>query len=87
MKAPVYRGRVMGIGSHPKSGLQAPGDAIVRIVMTTILGTEIDGIQAEYVRTPHANTSLHPFPADLDEEAHVMLPDGGLQHHFRGAAG
>ena len=27
-----------------------------------ILGNEIDGTQAEYVRTPHADTSLYPIP-------------------------
>jgi alcohol dehydrogenase len=40
-----------------------------------ILGNAIDGTQAEYVRTPHANTSLYRIPAGLDEEALVMLSD------------
>jgi alcohol dehydrogenase len=40
-----------------------------------ILGNEIDGTQAEYVRTPHADTSLYRIPADADEEALVMLSD------------
>ena len=41
-----------------------------------ILGNTIDGTQAEYVRIPHADTSLYPLPADgLDEEALVMLSD------------
>lgn len=40
-----------------------------------ILGNTIDGTQAEYVRIPHANTSLYPIPADGDEEAFVMLSD------------
>ncbi|MEO7729572.1 MAG: zinc-dependent alcohol dehydrogenase family protein [Kofleriaceae bacterium] len=40
-----------------------------------ILGNQIDGTQAEYVRTPHANTSLYPLPADADDEALVMLSD------------
>jgi len=40
-----------------------------------ILGNTIDGTQAEYVRTPHADTSLYPLPADIDEEAIVMLSD------------
>ena len=40
-----------------------------------ILGNEIDGTQAEYVRTPHADTSLYPIPAGADEEALVMLSD------------
>lgn len=40
-----------------------------------ILGNEIDGTQAEYVRTPHADTSLYPLPDGVDEEALVMLSD------------
>ena len=40
-----------------------------------ILGNEIDGTQAEFVRTPHAETSLYPIPAGADEEALVMLSD------------
>lgn len=40
-----------------------------------ILGNTIDGTQAEYVRIPHAETSLYPIPADVDEEAMVMLSD------------
>ncbi|SAL54630.1 zinc-dependent alcohol dehydrogenase family protein [Caballeronia humi] len=40
-----------------------------------ILGNKIDGTQAEYVRIPHAETSLYPIPAGADEEALVMLSD------------
>jgi alcohol dehydrogenase len=40
-----------------------------------ILGNEIDGTQAEYVRIPHADTSLYPVPSGADEEALVMLSD------------
>jgi alcohol dehydrogenase len=40
-----------------------------------ILGNRIDGTQAEYVRIPHADTSLYPIPAGADEEALVMLSD------------
>lgn len=40
-----------------------------------ILGNLIDGTQAEYVRIPHADNSLYPVPAGLDEEALVMLSD------------
>jgi alcohol dehydrogenase len=40
-----------------------------------ILGNKIDGTQAEYVRIPHADTSLYPIPAGSDEEALVMLSD------------
>jgi alcohol dehydrogenase len=40
-----------------------------------ILGHLIDGTQAEYVRIPHADTSLYPIPAGADEEALVMLSD------------
>ena len=40
-----------------------------------ILGNTIDGTQAEYVRIPHADTSLYKMPAGADEEALVMLSD------------
>ncbi len=40
-----------------------------------ILGNTIDGTQAEYVRIPHADTSLYLMPQDVDEEAVVMLSD------------
>ncbi|MGN6579717.1 MAG: zinc-dependent alcohol dehydrogenase family protein [Bordetella sp.] len=40
-----------------------------------ILGNTIDGTQAEYVRTPHADTSLYHIPDNSDEEALVMLSD------------
>lgn len=40
-----------------------------------ILGNTIDGTQAEFVRTPHAETSLYPIPTGADEEAMVMLSD------------
>lgn len=40
-----------------------------------MLGNTIDGTQAEFVRIPHADTSLYPIPAGADEEALVMLSD------------
>ncbi len=40
-----------------------------------ILGNTIDGTQAEFVRIPHADTSLHHIPDGADEEALVMLSD------------
>jgi alcohol dehydrogenase len=40
-----------------------------------ILGNEIDGTQAEYVRIPYADTSLYAIPDGVDEEALVMLSD------------
>jgi len=40
-----------------------------------ILGNTINGTQAEFVRIPHADTSLYPIPAGADEEALVMLSD------------
>ena len=39
------------------------------------MGNKIDGIQAQYVRIPHADTSLYPIPVGVDEEALVMLSD------------
>jgi alcohol dehydrogenase len=40
-----------------------------------LLGNQIDGTQAEYVRIPHAETSLYRIPANTAEEALVMLSD------------
>lgn len=40
-----------------------------------ILGNTIDGTQAEYVRIPHADTSLYRLPPQADEDAMVMLSD------------
>lgn len=40
-----------------------------------MLGNTIDGCQAEYVRIPHADGSLHQLPASADEDAYVMLSD------------
>jgi alcohol dehydrogenase len=40
-----------------------------------ILGNTIDGTQAEYVRIPFADTSLHHIPAGADVESLVMLSD------------
>jgi alcohol dehydrogenase len=40
-----------------------------------ILGNTIDGTQAEYVRTPHADTSLYHVPAGAADEEVVMLSD------------
>ncbi|BCQ28997.1 zinc-dependent alcohol dehydrogenase family protein (plasmid) [Caballeronia sp. NK8] len=40
-----------------------------------ILGNRIDGTQAEYVRIPHADTSLYPVPPGVEEESLVMLSD------------
>lgn len=40
-----------------------------------ILGNTIDGTQAEYVRIPHADTSIYKIPEGIDEDALVMLSD------------
>lgn len=40
-----------------------------------ILGNTIDGTQAEYVRIPHADSSLHAIPEGADEASLVMLSD------------
>jgi alcohol dehydrogenase len=40
-----------------------------------VLGNQIDGTQAEYVRIPYADTSLYRIPNGADEEALVMLSD------------
>lgn len=40
-----------------------------------VLGHLIDGTQAEYVRTPFADTSLYPLPDAVTDEAALMLAD------------
>ncbi|KAK0611682.1 alcohol dehydrogenase GroES domain-containing protein [Immersiella caudata] len=40
-----------------------------------VLGNEIDGTQAEYVRIPHADCSLYTIPKGVDEAALVTLSD------------
>jgi alcohol dehydrogenase len=40
-----------------------------------ILGNTIDGTQADYVRIPHADTSLYPILAGENEEPLVMFSD------------
>jgi alcohol dehydrogenase len=40
-----------------------------------ILGHLIDGTQAEYVRVPFADTSTHPIPDGVSDEAVLMLAD------------
>ena len=40
-----------------------------------ILGHLIDGTQAEYVRVPHADLSVHPLPGALDSKDAVLFAD------------
>lgn len=40
-----------------------------------LLGHTIHGTQAEYVRVPHADTSMYPVPQGADEASLVMLSD------------
>ncbi|KIA73072.1 alcohol dehydrogenase Adh [Arthrobacter sp. MWB30] len=40
-----------------------------------IFGHLIDGTQAEYVRVPYADNSLHKLPADVSDDEAVMLSD------------
>lgn len=40
-----------------------------------ILGYMIDGVQADYVRIPHADNSLYKLPPSIDDEIGVMLSD------------
>jgi alcohol dehydrogenase len=39
------------------------------------LGHTIDGVQAEFARVPYGDLSLHPLPADVSDEAAVLLAD------------
>jgi alcohol dehydrogenase len=40
-----------------------------------ILGNEIDGTQAEFVRVPFADNSTYPIPAGVSDESVLMLSD------------
>lgn len=40
-----------------------------------LLGNQINGTQAEYVRIPYADTSLYAIPGDIDEESATMVSD------------
>ncbi len=40
-----------------------------------LLGNKIDGTQAEYVRIPFADTSLHPIPENVNEDEITMFSD------------
>ncbi|MFD1163927.1 zinc-dependent alcohol dehydrogenase family protein [Hwangdonia seohaensis] len=40
-----------------------------------ILGYMIDGVQAEYVRIPHADNSLHRIPESISDDIAVLLSD------------
>ena len=40
-----------------------------------VLGHTIDGTQAEYVRAPFADRSLHPLPTGVDDEQALMFAD------------
>jgi alcohol dehydrogenase len=51
------------------------GDVLALPERRLELGHTIDGTQAEYVRIPHADTSLYRLPPGADEEALVMLSD------------
>lgn len=57
-----------GMFSHCRADEGAPG-------IGWILGHLIDGTQAEYVRTPFADTSLHKLPAGVSAEEAVLISD------------
>ena len=57
-----------GMYSHCLAPEGAPG-------MGWILGNLIDGTQAEYVRTPFAETSLHRLPEGVSPETAVLISD------------
>jgi len=55
-----------------------------------ILGNSIDGTQAEFVRTPYADTSLYPIPEGADARTKSGSPPGtpvGPQHFHRHTIG
>ena len=97
MKGLVYNGPgKIELKEVPKPVILKPTDALIRILKSTICGTDlgilkgktpsvqkgtihcedggwllaniINGTQAEYVRIPHADNSLHHVPEGADEE-------------------
>lgn len=59
---------VQGMYSHCQAEEGAPG-------IGWILGHLIDGTQAEFVRVPYAETSLHPLPESVPAEEGVLISD------------
>lgn len=57
-----------GVFSHCLGSEGSPG-------IGWILGHLIDGTQAEYVRVPYAETSLHPLPASVTPQQGCLLSD------------
>ena len=58
MKALVYRGPGQkAVEERPKPAIQAPGDAIVKIVKTTICGTDLHPQKAWASSIPWARAS------------------------------
>lgn len=57
-----------GVFSHCLGSEGSPG-------IGWILGHLIDGTQAEYVRVPYAETSLHPLPASVTPRQGCLLSD------------
>ncbi|MGQ4431324.1 alcohol dehydrogenase catalytic domain-containing protein [Streptomyces sp. SAS_260] len=45
---------------------------VPEVRFSTILGHLIDGTQAEYVRVPHADSSVHPLPSTLEAKDAVL---------------
>jgi alcohol dehydrogenase len=74
----TYENCRKGMLSHCTTGGKSPFSRWERERLTHagwILGNSIDGTQAEYVRIPHADSSLYPIPASADEAALVMISD------------
>ena len=66
---------VRGLAIHSFQSQIQLGGGLAQRVEGCFLGTTIDGTQAEYVRIPWADTSLHRMPPGADAEAMVMLSD------------
>ncbi len=76
----VERGRIE-LADKPIPDV-APNDALIRITITTICGT--DGAQAEYLLVPDAQGNLAPIPDGLTDEQVLMCPDI-MSTGFKGA--
>ena len=51
-----------------------------------ILGNTIDGTQAEYVRIPHADTSLYKIPEGADSSSALSRRKTGCRHEVQASA-
>jgi threonine dehydrogenase-like Zn-dependent dehydrogenase len=81
MKALVYRGPgLKSLEDRPKPEIEAPGDAIVKILMTTICGTDLHILKEEIEARRKAFLLKHRAVTDsLEEPGEQLLPSRGCR--------